>query len=76
MCKVYDEFPEFKAVDPEELNGIIQHSHLSKLDRRIATDRLIEFKYYADIAADVHSNRTTVSYRMRNIIAPVIRKHI
>lgn len=76
MCVVYNEFAEFKAIPPHEPKELIMRAPLSRHDRQIAIMRLVEFRHYIDIAAEVNSNRTTVSYRMRKIIAPVLYKHI
>jgi hypothetical protein len=63
-------FPHLAALDAVELQKLLKRSTLSREDRQIAVSCLIWDMDYIDIGAAVHMDRTTVSRRMRNIIAP------
>ena len=67
-------FPHLAALDAAELKALLKRSTLSREDRQIAVSCLIWDMNYADIAAAVHMDRTTVSRRMRNIVAPQLLK--
>ena len=56
------------------MKALLKRSTLSREDRQIATSCLIRDMDYIEIGAAVHMNRTTVSRRMRNIIAPQLEK--
>ena len=53
-----------------ELQKLLKRSTLSRDDRQIAASCLIWDMDYIEIGAVVHMDRTTVSRRMRKIIAP------
>lgn len=53
-----------------QLKKLLKRSTLSRDDRQIAVSCLIWDMDYIEIGAAVHMDRTTVSRRMRKIIAP------
>ena len=63
-------FPALAGLDATELQKLLKRSTLSRDDRQIATSCLIWDMDYIEIGAAVHMDRTTVSRRMRKIIAP------
>ena len=67
-------FPALAGLDADELRKLLKRSTLSREDRQIAISCLIWDMNYADIAATVYMDRTTVSRRMRDIIAPQLER--
>ena len=67
-------FPALAGLDAVELKALLKRSTLSREDRQIAISCLIWDMAYADIGAAVHMDRTTVSRRMRNVIAPQLER--
>ena len=67
-------FPALAALDATELQKLLKRSTLSREDRQIAVPCLVWDMDYIDIGAAVHMDRTTVSRRMRNIIAPQLER--
>ena len=63
-------FPALAGLDAVELKALLKRSTLSREDRQIAVSCLIWDMDYIEIGAAVHMDRTTVSRRMRNVIAP------
>lgn len=62
------------GLDANELKALLKRSTLSREDRQIAISCLIWDMAYTDIGAAVHMDRTTVSRRMRNVIAPQLER--
>lgn len=62
------------GLDAEELRKLLRRSTLSREDRQIAVSCLIWDMDYIDIGAAVHMDRTTVSRRMREKIAPQLER--
>lgn len=62
------------VLDAIELKALLKRSTLSREDRQIAISCLIWDMDYIDIGAAVHMDRTTVSRRMRNVIAPQLER--
>ena len=52
------------------MRKLLQLAKLSKRDKQIAISRLVWRMDYIDIGAAVYLDRTAVSRRMRNVIAP------
>lgn len=52
------------------MRKLLRRSRLSKTDKQIAISRLVWRMDYVDIGAAVYLERTSVSRRMRHIIAP------
>lgn len=67
-------FPRLADLDAEELHRLLKRSTLSKEDRQIAASCLIWDMDYMEIGAAVHMDRTTVSRRMRRVIAPQLER--
>lgn len=67
-------FPGLADLDAEDLHKLLKRSTLSKEDRQIAVSCLIWDMDYVEIGAAVHMDRTTVSRRMRRIIAPQLER--
>ena len=61
-------------LDAVELKALLKRSTLCREDRQIAISCLIWDMDYIDIGAAVHMDRTTVSRRMRDIIAPQLER--
>lgn len=67
-------FPRLADLDAVELHRLLKRSTLSKEDRQIAASCLIWDMDYVEIGAAVHMDRTTVSRRMRRVIAPQLER--
>jgi len=67
-------FPGLADLDADELRKLLKRSTLSREDRQIAISCLIWDMAYIDIGAAVHMDRTTVSRRMRQVIAPQLER--
>ena len=67
-------FPSLAGLDAQELKKLLRRSTLSREDRQIAISCLIWDMDYIDIGAAVHMDRTTVSRRMRDVIAPQLER--
>jgi hypothetical protein len=67
-------FPALATLDAVDLQKLLKRSTLSREDRQIAVSCLVWNMDYIDIGAAVHMDRTTVSRRMRNIIAPQLER--
>lgn len=64
------EYPELQQLTASQIESLLSVSRLSALDREIAVQRLVWRMPYIDIAVAHNYDRSTVSKRMRNIIAP------
>lgn len=67
-------FPQFAHLTAPEIKRLLQKSTLSDEDRVIASNVLGRDKDYIDVGVIVHMDRTTVSRRMRQIVAPEIER--
>lgn len=67
-------FPALAGLDAGELKQLLKRSTLSREDRQIAVSCLIWDMDYIEIGAAVHMDRTTVSRRMRDTIAPQLMR--
>ena len=56
------------------MKSLLKRSTLSREDRQIAVSCLIWDMDYMEIGAAVHMDRTTVSRRMRKVIAPQLER--
>ena len=72
----YDEFPQFAGYGTKEMICIIKEARLSLTDQEIARGRLVERREYADIAAQLHRDRSGVSKRLRYIIIPYLTEYL
>lgn len=72
----YDEYPQFAGYGTKAMICIIEDARLSRTDQEIALGRLVEHRDYADIAAQLHRDRSGVSKRLRHIIIPHLMDYI
>lgn len=69
---LYDEFPQFDGLTASAMSRLILEARLAPTDVQIAASRLIWGMDYADIGAAVGMDRSAVSRRLRDRIAPRI----
>lgn len=69
---LYNDLPVFRGLDAEAVTALIRKARLSRMDERIAIERYVHRAGLVDIGAVVYLDRTSVSYRLRKIIAPHI----
>lgn len=67
-------FPQFAHLTASDLKKLLRESMLSASDKQIATDVIAHDMEYVDVGVKHYMHRTTVSRRMRLLIAPELER--
>ena len=67
-------FPQFASLTAPELKKLLRKSTLSDEDKKIAGSVIGRDMDYIDVGVLLHMDRTTVSRRMREIVAPELER--